>query len=393
MAIDDVSFYTVTGEEISREYLVDQMISYYGLKLEAGETKVTDFNEGSEIRNILESIAVNSYIIMEDKNELTKIAFVETAEGEYLDMHGANPSIQLERDTGSQANGYVTFKVDEALTTDSVIPEGTIVVNSTTGLEYVTLYEGILSANETEVTVVIECLTDGADGNCGIGEIDTIEDIISDIPTLTVTNESTITGGSDYEEDEEYRQRLLNYKKKDDFGSLPYYMNLVKDIEGVHDVLIVDVSTASKIILKVLVNGDVKPTPVSVLADVLEKYSMVNNHVVSHNFTVDSPEYVEIKVALDFEVSVEIDEDTIRTVVSEIFNGGNTVSIGFDFEGFYMGENVSAEIFRSNLVLMDGVRDVDVTLTVDNTDYDTVVIDEDQVAKLGTVTINQTIVE
>ena len=78
MAIDDVSFFTVTGEEISREYLVNQMIGYYNMKLGIGETKVTDFNEGSEIRNLLESIAIDSYIIMEDKNELSKIAFIET---------------------------------------------------------------------------------------------------------------------------------------------------------------------------------------------------------------------------------------------------------------------------------------------------------------------------
>ena len=53
------------------------MIEYYNQKLEIGETKVTDFNEGSEIRNLLESFAVDLYDLMEDNYEATKIAFIK----------------------------------------------------------------------------------------------------------------------------------------------------------------------------------------------------------------------------------------------------------------------------------------------------------------------------
>ena len=91
LPITDESFYNIVGNEISRTILVQQMIDYYNEKLEIGETRVTDFNEGSEIRNLLESIAVDLYTLMEDQYELSKIAFITTSDGEWLDLHVANP--------------------------------------------------------------------------------------------------------------------------------------------------------------------------------------------------------------------------------------------------------------------------------------------------------------
>ena len=80
-SLNDESFYNILGEEISRNGLVQQMINFYGLLLEVGETRITDFNEGSEIRNFLETIAVDHYVILEDQNEHAKITFIDTAYG------------------------------------------------------------------------------------------------------------------------------------------------------------------------------------------------------------------------------------------------------------------------------------------------------------------------
>ena len=220
MAIDDVSFYNLLGEEITRSKIVEEMINYYKLKLEAGETRVTDFNEGSEIRNLLEAIAVDLYWLMDEENELTSIGFIESADGEWLDKHGGNHFIRLARDTGSEAIGYVTFSIPEALSNDVTIEEGTILV-SDDGLEFATDGECTIFAGDTENTVSITCLTTGSDGNVEAGTITTIDDDYLDINGLTVTNEDPLTHGTDYEEDEEYRERLLSYIRQDDFGSLP----------------------------------------------------------------------------------------------------------------------------------------------------------------------------
>ena len=129
MAVDDVSFIRVTGEECSRGILVQQMIDFYQAKLRAGETRVTDFNEGSEIRNLLESFAVDLYVLMEETDAVAKHCFVETAEGEWLDKHGSNPLINLPRETGASSTGYVVFSIPAAATGDVLVPVDTIVVS------------------------------------------------------------------------------------------------------------------------------------------------------------------------------------------------------------------------------------------------------------------------
>ena len=93
MAVDDVSFYNINGEEVSRSILVQQMINFYQSKLQIGDTRITDFNEGSEIRTLLESFAVDLYTLMEEVDDVSRICFVETAEGEWLDKHGVKKNL------------------------------------------------------------------------------------------------------------------------------------------------------------------------------------------------------------------------------------------------------------------------------------------------------------
>nr|MCR5504107.1 baseplate J/gp47 family protein [Elusimicrobiaceae bacterium] len=288
MAIEEEVFINSMGEEVSITNLVNEMINYYALKVGVGESKVTDFNEGSEIRNLLESFAVDLYVLLLNQEQLTQICFVETAEGEWLDKHGANPFVQLPREAGSVASGFITFTIPYALTSELNIPAGTVVASSETGLEYETLSDVILGIGETSVTSSIESLTIGEDCNAGVGDIDTL---VSDIGVngVTVTNEDPVSGGVDYEEDDEYRNRLLSYIRKDDFGSIGYYTTLCEAVNGVHDVSLIDATGYTK---KVLVNGDVKPTSDTVLLEVLGVLTSTDNLVLGHSFIVDKPDYV-----------------------------------------------------------------------------------------------------
>lgn len=393
MAIDDISFYTITGEEISRGMLVEQMINYYLLKLDAGETQVTDFNEGSEIRNLLEAIAVDMYALMEEQNELLAMGFVETAEGEWLDKHGANPWVNLPRDTGMEASGFVTFTIDEALTDDITIPEGTIVMNTETGLDYMTLYDATLPVNETDVTVAVECLTEGEDGNCDEGKIDYITEITADIPAnLSVTNEKPLTGGFDYEEDDEYRDRLMQYTRKDDFGSFLYYIQLAESVNGVHDATLIDREGFTK---AVIVNADIKPAPMEVLSDVLTVFTDITNIVIGHTFTVDTPGYIDVDLTVDLTVTEIISDEIIEALLKNIFDGGSNVDAGFplEFPGLNMGEDVTNEKIKSNLLLLDGVETAKIYITGEQTEFDIITTNENEVCKLTAVHINQTIVE
>ena len=392
MAIADESFYNILGEEISRENILEQMINFYALKLEVGESKVTDFNEGSEIRNLLEAYAVISYWMMDEKNEATKIAFIETAEGEYLDMHGAKPNINLPRDLGSEATGFVTFSIPEAISEEIIIPENTTVVCEETGMEYYTQNEAIIPVGETNVVAAVECATEGVEGNCSMGAINLIDDEILNIPELVVTNENEIAGGTDYEEDEEYSKRLLNHVRNNDFGSVPYYLDLGNNVDGVHDIALVDSDNPDiDYTQKVLVNGNVKPTPNTVLLDVAEEFTNLNNVILKQTFEIAKPNYVDVSITLNLEVSEEISEEALSNIAYAIFDGGSP-ELGFEFEGLGIGETLFARSLYSTFELYANVESVQIIDDTTEQDLQDLNVDDDEVLKLSSLTINQTIV-
>ena len=391
MAVDDESFYNILGEEISRETILNQMINFYSLLRETGDTLITDFNEGSEIRNILEVISVVIYWLMETSDNSSRTAFVSTAEGELLDMHGANPWIRQARDLGTEATGYVTFSIPEATTEDIVIPEETTIVSEETGNDYYTESEVIIPVGETEAIASIICATEGEDGNAGTGEINIIDDEYLDIPELTVTNEEPLTGGTDYEEDEEYRERLLAYIRREDFGSLPYYIELAESVSGVHDVVFVEDNVFSA---KILVNGDVKPTSSTVLGDVLETFDDLNNHIFDHSFTVDVPDYVSVALSIDLRVEELLDESELTSILYDLFDGGDSV-LGFEFEGQTIGEALIADNIISTLETYEGVTSVTVNRLVDGVTVplEDILIESDECISLESVVFNQTVGE
>ena len=387
MPVENESFYNLLGESISREGIVERMIDYYNQKLEIGETRVTDFNEGSEIRNLLESIAVDLYDLMEDNYEATKIAFISSAYGEWLDLHGENPLINTPRDTGSEAVGLVTFTIPDIRTVDIIIPEETILVCEDNDLEYTTDAEAVIVAGDTSVDVYCTCLTVGEDGNCPANTINMIDDDNID-DTVEVNNPEAFSEGTDYEEDDEYRERLLDTIRLDNFGSVGYYQELGNNVKGVHDILLVEDEVYTR---KILVNGTSKPVPEEVLMNVLLEFTRPENIVLGHSFIVDSPEYVVLNLTLDLIVEYELEQEIILDRLNSFFNGGVTDD-GFDFEGYSIGENLKETYLYSSLESLDGILRASARMS-DNSQLSSLTVGNNQVLKLGEVTINQSVLD
>ena len=383
MALEEVSFYNTNGDEINLTNLVDQMINFYELKSEVGETRLTDFNEGSEIRNLLEAFAILGYAIMEEQSEATRIAFISTSEDTWLDRIGELPFINLERNGGQPSTGSVTFTLQTALDDDYTIPSETILSSSETGLDFETDGDVTIFAGELTGTGIANCLTDGADGNVGVGSIDTIDDDSVDTEILSVTNEYPFELGLDYEDDDTYRERLLANVRADGFGSVGYYNRIGEAVDGVHDVKLVSDATYTR---KVLVNGKVKPTPESVLLDVLEVYSSLENLVLGHSFTVDKPTYDEIKLKVTLSVTTAVDTTLLTNNLLAFFDG-----TGFDRMD-YSGVRIDEELSRDKLVsafnVFPEVVSVD-SILLDDSEVTTLTPSPDGVLKLVDVSFTQ----
>ena len=390
-SLNDESFYNILGEEISRNGLVQQMINFYGLLLEVGETRITDFNEGSEIRNFLETIAVDHYVILEDQNEHAKITFIDTAYGEWLDKHGQHPAIRLERNQGNEAVGEVTFTIPSVSTEQTIIPEGTLLASTETGLQFSTDYDAVIEIGDLNVDVQCTCMSVGEDGNVVSGSIDLIDDDFTDVHGITVTNADAFTGGVDYEEDEAYRARLLEYVRREDFGSFPYYINLAETVPGVHDVKLVDQVGITK---KILVNGDVKETSDTLLVDVLTRFSDTRNLGINHTFNVAKPTFVKYSLEVTVDVDAELPTGTFEDLLVKYVDGGYSTFDGrIEFNGVRIGQSITKDEFVNALKIIGNVADATITIkNASSTSVDICSVEADEVVEITDVSVTQNVI-
>ena len=368
------------------------MVNYYGLKLENGETRLTDFNEGSEIRNILEAFAIGIYALLEEQHEATRIAFISSSYGIWLDRIGELPFIDLPRVTGDYAHGAVTFTLAVAQEADFVVPMDTIVASSELGIDFATTADCTISAGETSESVPVTCLVMGEDGNVPSGSIDSIIGGAFDSEILSVTNASAMEEGTDEENDEDYRERLLDNVQADGFGTQGWYVNLCKSVDGVHDVLLIDDTDETDPLYTkvVLVNGDEKPTPNGILVDVLTNLTDIDNIVINHRFNVDKPTYTEVNLNIGLSVVAELDEDMLEDTMQKLFDGGEASS-EMTFDGLNINEALTADTITSTLEIFDGL--VEVTSLKDGvTDVTTLTPATNGVLQLKTISITQTVV-
>lgn len=390
MALEEVTFVNMVGEEVSLSNLVTQMINYYDLKLSVGETRVTDFTEGSEIRNILEAFAVLAYAVLEDENEATKLPFINSSYGTFLDRIGENPFINLPRIQGEYSVGSVTFTLADAQESDVVIP-GDCLLETSEGLQFVTDADCTIDSGSTTVNVGCTCLTIGSDGNINSNTLTVIADERIDTSLISVNNGESFINGVDLEDDEDYRVRLLENVQSEGFGTLEWYTKLAEAVDGVHDVKFVNATGYTR---KILVNGYTRETPDSVLLDVLAKFSDVDNLVLGHSFTVDRPTYYPNSTGLALTFTLNVAREFTSTELNNLFTAlvyGGTWD-RMEFDGLNIGEDLTHDLLVSPSDFVDDIVSINVKVTGQSSEFSSTSVTVNQVVKLGTLTFNQTVV-
>ncbi|MBR1748853.1 MAG: baseplate J/gp47 family protein [Bacilli bacterium] len=388
MALDEVSFYNLVGDEVSPLNLLMQMIDLYEQKREVGETKLTDFNEGSVIRNIIEGCCVLAYAVLEDETEASKLPFISSSYGTWLDKIGENPFINLPRVEGNPSQGIATFTLSFEQENDFLIPLDTLLEDDNE-LQYVTTSDCTIYAGELTAEVSCECLTDGYEGNIQPGQLTKIVDDSIDSDLVSVNNLTEFSEGTDLEDDEDYRTRLLENVRADGFGSEGYYLALGNNVPGVHDVKLADLDDSYT--STVVVNGYDKLVSDSVLLDVLTEFSDVNNLIYKQVFNVAKPTYVDLDLTFDLTMLQEWSDDDLTMFVSKIVNGGSYEQM--EFVGLNIGDNLTRDLIIGNFELLGDVVDIKVYVTGESSEFTSTDLSELEVVKLGTLTFNQTIVE
>ena len=137
--------------------------------------------------------------------------FPQTAQGENLDHHAQVRG--LERRESTAAEGVVRFFVGAAGETERIIPEGTVCMTENL-VRFETVERGVISAGEMWGDVPVRAVEGGAGGNVAPGTVTLMA--VAPVGVEFCTNPAPFTGGTEQEDDESLRARIL-----DTFRSLP----------------------------------------------------------------------------------------------------------------------------------------------------------------------------
>ena len=340
-------FYNIYGEEVSVESLRDKVIEYY----QENDGTLTDFEVGSLIYNVITALSVLTYDIEDNENDILSQTNIDTADGEYLDTLAEQPYINLTRDEGNEANGTVIFTLNEALTDDYIIPEGTQLISG--DLIFETLNECIISAGDLSEETTVEAEDIGAEYNI---EANTISLVDNNVP-YTVNNPYKFSDGTDYEEDEEFRQRIIASLSNTHYGSADEIITrLIEEFGDIaHDIQFrtCECDYTGIFVPNTYITGKQSELTQSVQAYLNDQ----NNIILGQSFVVNSPVSESISIHLsgsevgDYDVVTLQSDDValVKSILEKYVIGGSISTDGgpIEFTGLNVGESFNCEYICS----------------------------------------------
>ena len=156
-------------------------------------------------------------------------SFPQTAEGVYLDYHAQMRGIS--RTAAAKAVGTIRFTIQRTSTSDLTIAAGTVCMTADE-VRFQTTAEAVLKAGELTADAPAEALEAGRGGNAAAGTIR----ILTACPVgiTGCTNPAPFTGGSDQEDDESLRSRILeSYQRLPNGANAAWYEQTAMSHSGV----------------------------------------------------------------------------------------------------------------------------------------------------------------
>jgi len=194
-----------------------------------------DDREGSLVWDMTRPTALEiAKIIGFDFPLIIQSTFPQFAEGVYLDYHGERESVK--RREAVIAKGFITVEGSE----ETLIPAGTTVTTDEVdgiAIEYRTTRDETIGSDGV-VEIPIEAIDAGELANVPEHTINNFLEPVAGVSSLT--NEDEISGGINEEDDDTYRERIIQTSRTRSFtGNKADYIRWAKEIPGVGEVLVV----------------------------------------------------------------------------------------------------------------------------------------------------------
>ena len=334
-----------------------------------GEETGLEPREGTDLSARMYALAAQVYALYVQADWVTRQAFPQTAEGEYLDYHAQLRS--LERKPALPAQGTVRFTAGEAAQSDRSIPQGTVCM--TAGLvRFATTQAAVLPAGELTVDVPVQALEPGTAGNVSAQTV--VSMAVAPMGIASCTNPQAFAGGADGEGDEELRARIL-----DTFRRLPNGANAAFYEQGA---LSFDQVAAAAVIPKPRGLGSVDVivstlagTPGEELLEQLQDY-FEQRREIAVDVQVKAPTPVTVNVAVQVKAKGGWDKTQVLDQVEETLESW--------FDGKLLGQDVLLARLGSLIYGCDGVENYAVSAPAAD-----LAVDADQLPVLGTLSVEE----
>ncbi len=190
-----------------------------------------DADEAGDIGIRLRLLAGELYSLRSELEWIRRQMFPNTATGAQLDLHASQRG--LSRRKGDKARGGVTFLLDTPLEFNMVIPAGTVCTNMDGSLNYVTVSDITIQRGQDYAAANVRAEDSGERYNAGRNSITTIVTYFS--VGISIASSSNLWGGTDDEDDESLRARIMESLRNTPNGiNSAYYEAIAMSVDGVY---------------------------------------------------------------------------------------------------------------------------------------------------------------
>lgn len=341
----------------------DDYVAAMNAELQLDENKM----EGTFGQDIINAVGYEMAVQKDTQiDTLLDRAFVTTATGTDLDLCGADAQLPRKEATKSQVLVRITGLENQVVTTSIKISYGNLIFTS---LET----KSIPAAGYVDVN--FQCETAGAVGNVAIGTVFNFDGNYYGLTSAVAVSKGV--GGSDREDDESYRQRIL-YKIQNEAssGNTAHYKLWAESVEGVASALVVPLWNGNGTV-KVLISTPDKSNPTQTLLDEVAAY-IETQKPIGATVTVAAIDYVNINVS----AVVTLSEIGSISNVTEEFNAALA-----QYLSTYGLVTISYLRIADLLLQCTGVLDVQ-SYTL-NGGVQSITLTSTQMARVGTTTITE----
>lgn len=364
------------------DYLTDQTVDAIRQRMLESIPSDIDKSEGSFIWDALSPAAIELALAALWAQDILQRGFAGTTFGPYLDLRCDEHGIA--RRQAVKATGQV--KVTG--TAGTLVPAGTVVATpadpatNNPSTEFITIADLVIDQAGVGYAN-IEAIKAGKDGNVGVGAINILVTPVSGVSSVINTNPTS--GGDNAEDDATLLTRYYaKVRTPGTSGNKADYVNWALEVPGVGGVQVLPLWNGPGTVKVVLLGTDKRPAGETIVSKVQDYISPVpgtgeGKAPIGASVTVTSATAVEINVSATVTLTGTKTLADVKTAFEK--------ALDEYFGSIAFTSDPTVRFVRVGSLLLDteGVQDY-TGLTV-NGGTANVVINEDQVAVKGTVTL------